>query len=295
MKSVVFDTADTGRKMKSAIFTSIVTAVAIVGCSMGYAQTAPSQVRIVTQGFAPLQWDNNGTPDGYVAEYMLAVIEQVNQNTPVSLQAFDFLPWKRAMLIAETVPDILFFSLSRTKAREDKFHWLGEVSPYGQYFYQLRSQPKIDVDRIEDLRSLDIKIGIQDGGNLHTYLKQLDFEDTGNLVPITDYHQGIEMLYLGRIDLLPLTGFLAEASACKQGFNGSMLEPVVYVEALAKPLWAVFSKKTDQKLVEAFKNEMVKLKQSGLWEDRMSEHRENWQKLACKDEISFVTKDKKSR
>jgi polar amino acid transport system substrate-binding protein len=279
--------------MKSAIYSSIVTIVAILVSSIGYAQTPPAQVRIVTQGFAPLQWDNNGAPDGYVAEYMLAVIEQVNQKMPVSLEAFDFLPWKRAMLIAETVPDVLFFSLSRTKAREDKFHWLGEVSPYGQYFYQLRSRPRIDVDRIEALLNLDIKIGVQDGGNLHTYLKQLEFENTGNLVPITDYRQGIEMLFLGRIDLLPLTGFLAEASACKQGYNGSMLERVVYVEALAKPLWAVFSKKTDPSLVEAFKKEMAELKRSGLWEDRMNQHRENWQKLACADDISLNSENGK--
>jgi polar amino acid transport system substrate-binding protein len=279
--------------MKSAIYTSIVTAVSILLMSIAHAQTPSAQIRIVTQGFAPLQWDNNGAPDGYVAEYMLTVVEKVNQNRPVSLEAFDFLPWKRAMLIAETVPNILFFSLSRTNAREDKFHWLGEVSPYGQYFYQLRSKPRIDVDQVKDLRNLDIKIGVQDGGNLHTYLKQLEFEDTGNLVPLTDYHQGIEMLFLGRIDLLPLTGFLAEASACKQGFNGSMLEPVIYVEALAKPLWAVFSKKTDPELVEAFKKEMAELKQSGLWEDRMNQHRENWQKLACADDISLNSENGK--
>jgi polar amino acid transport system substrate-binding protein len=279
--------------MKSAIYTSIVTAVSILLMSIAHAQTPSAQIRIVTQGFAPLQWDNNGAPDGYVAEYMLTVVEKVNQNRPVSLEAFDFLPWKRAMLIAETVPNILFFSLSRTNAREDKFHWLGEVSPYGQYFYQLRSKPRIDVDQVKDLRNLDIKIGVQDGGNLHTYLKQLEFEDTGNLVPLTDYHQGIEMLFLGRIDLLPLTGFLAEASACKQGFNGSMLEPVIYVEALAKPLWAVFSKKTDPELVEVFKKEMAELKQSGLWEDRMNQHRENWQKLACADDISLNSENGK--
>ncbi|CTQ56777.1 Bacterial extracellular solute-binding proteins, family 3 [Roseibium album] len=279
--------------MKSAIFTSIVTAVSILLMSIVHAQTPPTQIRIVTQGFAPLQWDNNGSPDGYVAEYMLSVIEQVNQIAPVSVKAFEFLPWKRAMLIAETVPDVLFFSLSRTMAREDKFHWLGEVSPYGQNFYQLRSRPRIDVDRIEDLRNLDIKIGVQDGSNLHTYLNQLEFEETGNLVPITDYHQGIEMLYLERIDLLPLTGFLAEASACKQGFNGSMLEPVIHIEALARPLWAVFSKKTDPELVEIFQKEMVKLKQNGLWEDRMNQHRENWQKLACANDVSLNSENGK--
>ena len=240
-----------------------------------------AEVQIVTQNFAPLQWDNNGTPDGYVSAYMLAVAERVNKTLPVTIGAYEFLPWKRAMLLAETVPNVLFFSLSRTPEREDNYHWLGEVSPYGQYFYQLSTRPKIEVDRLEDLRALDVRIGVQDGSNLLVHLNQLGFEETGKLVPITDFHQGIEMLYLERIDLLPLTGFLAEASACKQGYDGSKLLPVIFVEALASPLWAVFSKGTDPELIEAFKREMAALKAEGFLDAQTLEHQANWKTLAC--------------
>ncbi|MEP3670247.1 MAG: hypothetical protein ABJN42_26355, partial [Roseibium sp.] len=165
--------------------------------------------------------------------------------------------------------------------REQKFFWLGEVSPYGQYLYQLESSPEIKVDRIEDLLDLDVRVGVQDGGNLFAYLKKLGFVGTGKIVPITDYHQGIEMLYLGRIDLLPLTGFLAEASACKQGYDGSRLKPVIFVEELAKPLWAVFSKGTDPDLVDAFRAEMAVLKDEGFLDAQILSHRSSWQALAC--------------
>ncbi|MES0812755.1 ABC transporter substrate-binding protein [Roseibium sp. SCPC15] len=259
-------------------------AVAVVLVSVSFAlhaQAEPRNVRIVTQGFAPLQWDNAGKPDGYVAEYILEVVDRVNKQMPVSVGSFEFLPWKRAILLAESKPDVLFFSLSRTEAREEKFHWLGEVSPYGQYLYRLKSSPDISVERLEDLLDLNLKIGVQDGGNLHTYLQQLQFDDTRHLMPLTDYRQGIEMLYLGRIDLLPLTGFLAEASACMQGYDGSQLEPVVFVEDLAKPLWAVFSKGTDPDLVDAFKTEMAQLKEEGFLEQRTRLHTASWQKRAC--------------
>jgi len=241
----------------------------------------PAEITLVTQSFAPLQWDNGGQPDGYVSAFLLEAAARVNQSVPVTVKAFEFLPWKRAMLLAETVPNVMFFSLSRTPDREGRFLWLGEVSPYGQNFYQLASRPKIEVERIEDLRDLDVKIGVQDGSNLLAYLKKLGFEGSGTLVPITDYHQGIEMLYLGRIDMLPLTGFLAEASACKQGYDGSQLQPVIFVEALAKPLWAVFSKGTDPELVEAFRREMSALKEEGFLGAEIQEHQANWQTLAC--------------
>lgn len=250
-------------------------------CHNPQVEAASGQVRIVTQDFAPLQWDNDGQPDGYVADFMLAVIDRVRDRLSVPVGPFEFLPWKRAMLMARLEPNVLLFSLSRTPEREDWFEWLGEVSPYGQYFYQLDTRPKIAVDRIEDLKALKLRIGVQDGGNLYSYLKQLGFDETGNMVPITDYHQGIEMLYLGRLDLVPLTGFLAEASACRQGFDGARLKPVVFVEALAQPLWAVFSKGSDPQLVEAFREEMALLRENGFFEETYADHIESWQKLAC--------------
>ncbi|ASP34960.1 hypothetical protein CHH27_18350 [Labrenzia sp. VG12] len=263
-------------------FWNVVSTAFIVLCLLNPSANAePEEITLVTQSFAPLQWDNEGAPDGYVTAFLLAAAERVNQTVPVTISGYEFLPWKRAMLTAETVPNVMFFSLSRTPEREDKFYWLGEVSPYGQYFYQLSSEPEIAVDSIEELRDLDIKIGVQDGSNLHAYLNKIGFEGSSNVVPITDYHQGIEMLFLGRIDLLPLTGFLAEASACKQGYDGRQLKQVVFVEALAKPLWAVFSKGTDQELVAAFQGAMEDLRAEGFLDAQIQEHQANWQTLAC--------------
>ncbi|WP_269585111.1 substrate-binding periplasmic protein [Roseibium sp. Sym1] len=267
--------------MKTGFWNVAWVALSLVALLAVPAKAEPGEIRLVTQSFAPLQWDNHGKPDGYVTAYLLAAAERVREIVPVTVTGFDFLPWKRAMLTAETSPNVLFFSLSRTPEREDRFHWLGEVSPYGQYFYQLASRPKIDVERIEELRDLDVRIGVQDGSNLLAYLKKLGFEGSGTLVPITDFHQGIEMLYLGRVDMLPLTGFLAEASACKQGYDGSQLRPVIFVEALAKPLWAVFSKGTDPDLVEAFRAEMAALKDEGFLSAQIREHQANWETLAC--------------
>ncbi|WP_305987908.1 ABC transporter substrate-binding protein [Roseibium sp. MMSF_3544] len=245
------------------------------------AASAPKEIKIVTQSFAPLQWENNGTPDGYVADYMMAVFDRVGDRFPVKVGSFEFMPWKRAMLTASTEPDVMLFSVSRMPEREDRFHWLGEVSPYGQYLFQRRTKPEIVVESVEDLLDLELKIGVQDGGSTHAYLKKLGFEATGNLVPITDYRQGIRMLYLDRIDVLPLTGFLAQASSCKQGFDGSQLKPVVFIDDLAKPLWAVFSKETDPELAEVFREEMASLKETGYLDDLTKHHRAKWQELAC--------------
>lgn len=267
--------------MTSRLWQIVVAGIWLLAASMTGVSAETTTIRIVTQSFAPLQWDNDGKPDGYVAQYMSAVIDRVKETAPVKAGSVEFMPWKRAMLTASSVPNVLLFSLSRTQEREDQFLWLGEVSPYGQYFYQLKSSPEISVDGVSDLKGTDLRIGVQDGGNLHAYLQRIGLEASGQLMPITDYRQGIEMLYLGRIDLLPLTGFLAEASACRQGYDGALLRPVVYIEDLAKPLWAAFSRGTDPLIVEAFRTEMAALKESGYLDDQMRIHRDNWQSRAC--------------
>lgn len=267
--------------MTSRLWQIFVACIWLLTASLSGVSADTKPIRIVTQSFAPLQWDNNGTPDGYVAQYISTVIERVQEKVPVAAASFEFMPWKRAMLTGRTVPNVLLFSLSRTPERENQFLWLGEVSPYGQYFYQLRSRPEITAGSVAELKGTGIRIGVQDGGNLHAYLKKSGLQDTGQLMPITDYRQGIEMLYLGRIDLLPLTGFLAEASACRQGYDGTLLRPVVYIEDLAKPLWAVFSRGTDPEIVEAFRTEMATLSESGYLEAQMRIHRDNWQNRAC--------------
>lgn len=245
------------------------------------ASAAPKEIRIIAQNFAPLQWNNNGVPDGYVTHFIEAAVAGVNEHYPVRVRSFEFLPWKRAMLLAETEPDVMFFSISRTPDREDRFQWLGEVSPYGQYLFQLSSRPGIPVETLTDLLDLDVKIGVQDGSNVQTYFATLGLDAKGRLIPVINYQQGIEMLYHGRIDLLPLTGFLAQASACRQGYDGRRLQPVVFIEALAKPLWAVFSKGTDPVLVEAFRSEMARLTENGLKGELTQRHRSAWLAQAC--------------
>jgi len=236
---------------------------------------------LLTQSFAPLQFSEEDVPAGYVSDYLLKALERVNASKAVKIDAFEFLPWKRAMLMAETTPNILFFSLSRTPEREDKFLWLGEVSPYGQYLYQLNDGPPIDAVDMKSLLDQGHRIGVQSGSSQDGYFQDLGTRDPASLVHITDYHQGIDMLFLGRIDLLPLTGFLAQATVCSHGYDGSRLRPVIHIDALAKPLWAVFSKGTDPELVEAFRREMENLRAEGYWKERFDHHVVRWQNIAC--------------
>ena len=70
-------------------------AAAALSLVAGPAKADPAEIQIVTQSFAPLQWDNAGKPDGYVTAYMLEVARRVGETIPLKIGAYEFLPWKR--------------------------------------------------------------------------------------------------------------------------------------------------------------------------------------------------------
>lgn len=251
----------------------------------------PVRLTFVSQSFAPLQYIQNDEPAGYVTDFLLKTVERVRKRYPVEIDAFEFLPWKRAMVMAETRPNVVFFSLSRTAEREDRFLWLGEVSPYGQYLYQLSDAAPIDAADMRGLLAQGYRIGVQNGSSQEGYFQSLGIQEPSTLVHITDYHQGIDMLYLGRVDLLPLTSFLAQGTVCAHGYDGSLLRPVIYIDALAQPLWAVFSKGTDPVLVDMFREEMQHLRKEGYWKARFDHHVDRWKEITCQAEAGGSADD----
>lgn len=99
-----------------------------------FASEPDPRIRIVAPEFVPLQLAKDGAARGYVADLAKLVIDRVAEETALTTTAIEIVPWRRAIKIATESPNVLMFSLSRTKKREDKFIWVGEVSPYEVFF-----------------------------------------------------------------------------------------------------------------------------------------------------------------
>ena len=262
----------------------ILTMVLMTGMARYHAAYADSHdLRLVTQSFPPLQYQEDGQQRGYVPEILAQAAALLPDDLKIQLKPVEFLPWKRAMEIAKYKPNIMFFSLSRTPAREELFHWLGEVSPYGQNFYQLNSRPNMAVASVSELKGRNLRIGVQSGSSLHRLLGETGITESNQVTTYTDYHQGVKMLYLGRLDMIPLTSFLARRSVCDMGYDGDQLQSVTEIKELAKPLWVVLSKGTDPTIVSALRDALRHLKQNGSQDAITDRHLEAWQNKPCGD------------
>jgi polar amino acid transport system substrate-binding protein len=212
---------------------------------------------------------------------MKEAIKKVNRIYPINISSYDFLPWKRALNRAKRVPNVLFYSLSRSLERESQYQWLGEVSVYRKALFKLKKRP-FSVEAIEDIKTKGLVLAVQNGGSDHSHFNSLGFKGNKNFRTYNNYQQGIKQLFKSRVDLIPLNILTAKRSACKLGLDGNQLEMVLTIDALSKPLWAVLSNGTDPLLVAEFQTAIENIHDTGLAKRYYQESMKLWERAPCK-------------
>ena len=239
------------------------------------------RVKMVAYEFAPLHMNKGGGAKGYVADLVKHAAERVASESDVTFEPLRFYPWKRAMFIMDNTPNTLFFSIARTMAREDKFHWVSEVSPYELYLFRHGSRTDLQVDSLAEILRRKIKLGVAVGSNTEELLKANGFQVGRDFITYPHYRRGIPMLFRDRFAMMPLTLFVARANVCREGFSGRDVEPVLRLDKLSKPLWMVFSRGTRRELVTRMRNAMTALIEDGTAERLRTRYLADHQNRSC--------------
>jgi polar amino acid transport system substrate-binding protein len=90
----------------------------------------------------------------------------------------------------------LIYSIAKTPAREDSFHWIGPVAVFHLGFVTNRYREDIKIQSLEDARQY--KIAVQRGDIAEGTLKALGF----NFVQTSDIEKSYELLVTNRVDLV---------------------------------------------------------------------------------------------
>jgi polar amino acid transport system substrate-binding protein len=255
-------------------------------CFSVTASAETTRVRLVTSEFAPLQYGNNN-PKGYVVDLLDKLRPILLKKHNIELGNIEFFPWRRAIQIASNDKNTLFFSLSRTPQRENKFIWMAEVSPYRQAIFSLektgKNQSETPFNNWQELVHSHRILAIQSGSQLQNYvstdLAMLDEQ----LYPVPHYLIAIKMLFAGRIDFLPLTEFLAKGTLCRSGYPSERLKYNFTINEFANPLWAAFSLNTDKKVINSTRHEMLKISQSNWYVTHQNDVIERWNQEQCRN------------
>jgi polar amino acid transport system substrate-binding protein len=221
-------------------------------------------LKIVTEtNYPPITFKNkNNQPDGLAVE----VTKKIMQNLKLK-QKIDMLPWARAYSLAQTKPNIVLFSVSRTKQRDKLFQWAGPIYSMKSSFYA-KKDSKIKINNLEDAKKLK-KIGTYFECFDEQFLKQQEFK---NLKSTRNNIVNIRKLLRGRLDTISATNvtikdMLKEANASFEDIKN------VYT-FMSVGVYYAFSKDIPFEVVDAWRKELEKLRSSG----ELQKIRDKWLK-----------------
>ncbi|MFZ6686511.1 substrate-binding periplasmic protein [Undibacterium sp. SXout11W] len=145
-----------------------------------------------------------------ITNFVRILIERAGYDPDIRL-----LSWAGIMHTAEAQQTMIFYPLARTNERENKYHWLGTLLHDEKYsFYKLKNRRDIQLKKLDDAKMY--RVGVIESDVREEYLIEngFAFNTYAGLIQINNNTEGLRLLRVNRIDLLPLsaTSFTSECA-----------------------------------------------------------------------------------
>lgn len=151
---------------------------------------AAASLRITTEHMPPSSMRGaDGVITGRATDKIRALMARTGTEYQIEL-----LPWKRALMMAQTLPNTCVYSASRTAEREPQFKWVGPTDEAEWQFWGRRDH-SFPLNTLEDARKL--RIGTYIGDARDDYLRSRGF----NVEAVSNDMVNPQKLLLNRIDL----------------------------------------------------------------------------------------------
>jgi len=121
--------------------------LAVLLCGFFLQARAQEKILAVTEEFAPFNYTENGKVTGYSTR----VVEEMFRRAGLAYELNSY-PWSRTYKLAQTLPNVVIFTMARTPEREKEFQWIGALAKRKLYLYKLASRKDIQVEGIADAK-----------------------------------------------------------------------------------------------------------------------------------------------
>jgi ABC-type amino acid transport substrate-binding protein len=142
------------------------------------AAAQPRRLRIVTTDLPPLVTEQGGV----VLRELVAELCRRTQQTP----ALEFVPWRRAIFLATTMPSTAIFPLTRQPEREDKFRWLAPLYEE-RYLFLAPRGGSFDLQHPENMK--DRRIALIRGAGQGAMLHEMGFDHIVEAASVHEVHR----------------------------------------------------------------------------------------------------------
>ncbi|MBB1488750.1 substrate-binding periplasmic protein [Oceanospirillum sediminis] len=229
---------------------------------VSFAESDQEKLTILTHHYPPFSYLENGEPSGMATDILNLVLNEINyQNYEVI-----YLPWKRAFLSAESKKNTLLYPFSRSKERENKFHWLGSAGPRQISLFKLASSNKIAK---YDGNSDSLKEHVIAGLRGAAYVKNLERQGFKKIIETDTPIHAIRLLNKGRVqfvvdDVGVFYHSIRLFNKQNHGHEIRFSDITKYADLTEETVrWFGFGAETDDKLVFKFKTAYEHLESQG--------------------------------
>lgn len=216
--------------------------------------TPPGKIQLVTEEYPPVTYLKDGKPSGFVTDMVREITSRLDIPDNISLTS-----WKNAYNMALVHPNIVIFSMDRTEAREDLFHWVGPVGQNSALLFA-RKDSDISIGSMEEARNVG-SIATTTQWWTEQHLKAQGFT---NLVSSTNPADNVQQLMDGRVDLSIFTDVTIPEIAANAGYSMDDLKPVFTVER--NFFYIGISRGTPPEIIEKWNAALDDMKKDGTFE-----------------------------
>lgn len=201
-----------------------------------------ADLTILTENLPPLNYIKDGELVGPSVEIVKEIQRRVGSREKIQVY-----PWARAYKMALKDENVVLFSTTHTKERDDKFKWVGPLATKRDILVAKKSLGII-INNLDDAKKVG-HIGTLRDDTREILLKKHGFT---NLEPVSDEQLNAQKLVLERIDLwaykIPGLKTVCELA----GVDHNELEEVYHLREIDVSI--AFSKKTSDSIVKKWKN-----------------------------------------
>ena len=182
---------------------------------MAYAEPR-TRIEIVTESSPPSSMLEFGRVTGFATDKLRVVMERSGIDHTITL-----LPWKRALLMAQTQPNTCVYSTTRTPEREALFKWVGPTHENDWTLFGLAKR-NFKLTTLEDARGL--RIGAYNGDVRGDALTARGFE----VDSVQDRVSNPRKLLVGRIDLWASGMRMGTSIVAENGWSGQIVPVLTF-------------------------------------------------------------------
>ena len=223
-----------------------------------------AELTILTENLPPL----NYVKDGELVGPSIEIVEEIQRRVG-SVDKIQVYPWARAYKMALEDENVVLFGMTHTKAREEKFKWIGPLATKRDILVAKKSSG-IKISNLNDAKKVS-RIGTLRDDTRELLLKSHGFT---NLEPVSDEQLNAQKLVLGRIDLwaykIPGLRTVSELA----GVDHNELLEVYHLREIDVSI--AFSKKTSDSIVQKWKKAFDEMLADGTimqirrrWNDKL--------------------------